>query len=147
MSVPWDATPKAQGLYDPKQERDACGVGAIINLDRVPSRTIVTDANTMLCRMAHRGGNGAVESDGDGCGMLMAMPDELFRSFVPTLPPVGEYGVGNLFFPQSEERIASALTTIERCAEAQNLQVVHVREIPVNNSILGPYAKSTEPKH
>merc|ERR1719506_3325579 len=142
----WDATPEPQGLYNPKHERDACGVGAIIQMERKASRQIVEQANIMLCRMQHRGGIGAVESDGDGCGIMMALPDEYFRSLVPNLPPVGKYGVGNIFMPQSEERVQAGLETLQRCANEHDLKVIHIREMPVNNTRLGPYSKSTEPR-
>jgi glutamate synthase domain-containing protein 1 len=116
-------------------------------MEKKASREIVEQANTMLCRMQHRGGLGAVESDGDGCGIMMALPDEYFRSLVPNLPDEGKYGVANIFMPQSDERVQAALETLQRCANEYDLKVIHIREMPVNNARLGPYAKSTEPRH
>jgi glutamate synthase domain-containing protein 1 len=116
-------------------------------MERKASRQIVEQANTMLCRMQHRGGTGAVDSDGDGCGIMMALPDEYFRSLVPNLPPPGKYGVGNIFMPQSEERVQEGLDTLQRCAKEFELEVIHIREMPTCNTRLGPYAKSTEPRH
>ena len=103
-SKPWSRLPPKQGLYDPALERDSCGVGMVAHLKGAASHEIVRDANTMLVRMAHRGGCGCEPNSGDGAGILTGMPDEFLRGAVQrdigaTLPPAGEYGAGVIFFP------------------------------------------------
>lgn len=71
--------PEKQGLYDPKHESDACGIGFIANIDNKPSHQMIEDAITILCRLEHRGGRGSDPSTGDGAGIMMQIPDELYR--------------------------------------------------------------------
>ena len=71
--------PHRVGLYDPSQEKDACGVGFIVSIDGINSRKVLTDANTMLIRMAHRGACSCDNDSGDGAGILTSMPHALFR--------------------------------------------------------------------
>ena len=69
--------PPKQGLYDPAKELDSCGVGMVAHLKGMPSHEVVRDANTMLVRMAHRGGCGCDPASGDGAGILTGMPDNV----------------------------------------------------------------------
>ena len=90
----WDACADKQGRYDPKGEKDECGVGAICDFYRRTSRQIVLDAQDMLVRMAHRGAE-TRPGDGDGAGLLCSIPDEFLRKRVKFLDGVapGEYRV------------------------------------------------------
>mmetsp|Transcript_108402 Transcript_108402/g.198583 ORF Transcript_108402/g.198583 Transcript_108402/m.198583 type:complete len:2435 (-) Transcript_108402:256-7560(-) len=143
----WDQIPKKQGLYDPRCESDACGVGAVMDLQSKTSRKILTDARDMVVRMTHRGAKQANENDGDGVGILMSIPDDYFREVCSfPLPPAGAYGVGNLFLPCQEERRHDFTELVERMAEKFGLRVLGWRmPLPVNSAVLGPYARSTEP--
>lgn len=143
----WEKIPKKQGLYDPRWESDACGVGAVMDLKSNASRKILTDARDMVVRMTHRGAKQANEGDGDGVGLLMSLPDDYFRSVCGfSLPPPGAYGVGNLFLPCQEDRRLDFTSLVERMAEKFGLRVLGWRmPLPVNTSVLGPYAQSTEP--
>ena len=92
--------PKAVGLYDPRFEHDACGVGMVARLDNRPTHEVITRAITALENLEHRGASGADPCTGDGAGILMQMPDELLRSAVDfELPPLGSYGVLMCFLP------------------------------------------------
>ena len=92
--------PKAVGLYDPRFEHDACGVGMVARLDNVPTHEVITRAITALENLEHRGATGADPCTGDGAGILMQMPDELLRAVVDfELPPPGAYGVLMCFLP------------------------------------------------
>lgn len=87
--------PKPQGLYDPSYEKDACGVGAIANLDGKPSRGVMEQADEMGVHMTHRGGCGCEPNSGDGAGVLLGMPHSFNRAVVApamgvTLPPEGQ---------------------------------------------------------
>jgi len=143
----WDMIPKRQGLYDPSNEKDACGVGAVMDMKQNASRKILTDACDMVVRMTHRGAKQANENDGDGVGILISMPDDFFRSSCPfELPPASEYGVGNFFLPQQTDVREDCIKLIARLARKFGLTVVGSRmPLPVNSKVLGPYAQATEP--
>ena len=95
---------QAQGLYDPRNEHDACGVGFIAQMKGVKSHQIVEDGLFMLENLTHRGAVGADPLMGDGAGVLVQIPDRFFREEMAAqgidLPPPGQYGVGHLFMPQ-----------------------------------------------
>src|SRR5690349_15396586 len=98
--------PKKQGLYDPRNEHDACGVGFACHLKGVKSHQIVRDGLFMLENLPHRGAVGADPLMGDGAGILVQIPDRFFREELATqgvaLPSAGEYAVGYFFMPQDE---------------------------------------------
>ena len=97
--------PQAQGLYDPAQERDACGVAMVAKLDNEPAHDVVIRALEALDNLEHRGAEGADVKTGDGAGILTQMPDAFFRGVVDfELPPLGQYGVGVCFLPRDEQR-------------------------------------------
>ena len=117
--------PDAVGLYDPAQERDACGVGFVANIKGVASHGILEDAYHVNSRMDHRGGCGFEENTGDGAGILTAIPDTFFRKIAGALafelPEAGRYSVGNLFLPTDEPLRISCQQTIEQVVTAEGL--------------------------
>ncbi|ORX71905.1 glutamate synthase [Linderina pennispora] len=125
------AMPQKQGLYDPENERDACGVGFIINIKGHASHKILHDSEDLLCNMSHRGAVGADERDGDGAGIMTAMPHKfLSKAFAQhscQLPVPGQYATGNLFF-HSDAEVASET----------GLSVAAWRQVPRNSKLLGP---------
>ncbi|CAO1624862.1 unnamed protein product [Sympodiomycopsis kandeliae] len=143
--------PAAQGLYDPDQEKDSCGVGFMCQIKGKPAHKIVSDAKALLCNMTHRGAVGADARDGDGAGVMTGIPDAFFRREVQQdlgikLPAQGQYAVGNLFFnPKDENERKKQVATFEKLASQLNLRVLGWRNVPVDNSILGPAALSKEP--
>jgi glutamate synthase domain-containing protein 1 len=129
---------------------DSCGVGMVAQLKGVPSHEVVRDANTMLVRMAHRGGCGCDPASGDGAGILTGMPDSFLRQAVhgelgATLPPLGQYAAGVVFFPKDSAAIAACKAAVEKQLEVQGLGLVGWRPLPVDNSELGPTSKESEP--
>ncbi len=96
--------PKKQGLYDPAYERDACGVGFVVNIKGVRSNAIVHQALTVLVNLNHRGASGAEANTGDGAGILVQTPDTFLRKIAAplgiALPPAGQYGTGLVFLPR-----------------------------------------------
>src|SRR6056300_143286 len=97
--------PPKQGLYDPAQEKDSCGVGFVANIKGKPSHQIMLDAYHLNSRMDHRGGCGFEANTGDGAGILMALPHSFFHKVAKDelnkdLPPAGSYAVGIVFLPQ-----------------------------------------------
>ncbi|RHZ49162.1 hypothetical protein Glove_529g38 [Diversispora epigaea] len=141
--------PSKQGLYDPEYEKDSCGVGFIVHIKGAPSHKILSDARGILCNMTHRGAVGADARDGDGAGVMTGIPHDFFHLETSrlgiNLPPQGQYAVGNIFLKPEPIVMEESKQTFERIAESLNLKVLGWREVPKDNSILGPSAKSREP--
>lgn len=138
------------GLYDASREVDSCGVGMVAHLKGMASHEIVRDANTMLVRMAHRGGCGCDPASGDGAGILTGMPDSFLRQALAkelgvTLPPLGEYAAGVVFFPKDDGSIAACKAAVESQMSKQGLGLIGWRPLPVDNSELGPTSLESEP--
>src|SRR6184192_3611964 len=97
--------PAAQGLYDPRFEHDACGLGFVATLKRTATHDVVKQALKILENLTHRGAAGCDPCTGDGAGILLQIPDALYRACVPfALPPPGEYAVAMCFFAQHPAR-------------------------------------------
>jgi len=99
--------PAPQGLYDPEQEHEACGIGMIANINGEQSHSIVQNAINILCNLEHRGGQSSDTSTGDGAGILTQIPHRFFLKQCEKeniyLPREGEYGVGMVFLPQNHD--------------------------------------------
>ena len=132
--------PKPVGLYDPRNEHDACGVGFIVNMKNAASHQIVKDGLFMLENLTHRGAVGADPLMGDGAGMLTQIPDRLFREEMAArgleLPPAGRYAVGHLFMPQDPAIRAHIEGIIQEVAHSEGQEVLAFRDVPVDNSSL-----------
>ncbi|KAG0268715.1 glutamate synthase [NADH] [Actinomortierella ambigua] len=144
------ALPVAQGLYDPENEKDSCGVGFIASIKGEPSHAILKDAAHLLCNMTHRGAIGADPNDGDGAGVMTGIPHQFLqfeaqRLLGLTLPSQGEYAVGNIFFRPDEPHLGEQKVTFEKIARQYGLKVLGWRTVPVDSSIIGPSARSKEP--
>lgn len=141
--------PKAQGLYRPEYEHDACGMGFIAHLDGIASRDIVDDGLTILERLIHRGGTGAHEDTGDGAGILMAMPDEFLRIECNKegieLPPRGEYGVGMLFLPNDEYKQSELMEKTKSIIHSMGFNLLHIRKVPFSYFDAGSTAREYMP--
>ncbi len=109
---------QAAGLYDPRYEHDACGVGMVARLDNTPTHEVVTRALAALENLEHRGASGADPLTGDGAGILMQMPDELLRAVTDfELPAPGAYGVFMCFLPTDDEARARIEALFDRTVE------------------------------
>src|SRR5918995_2549307 len=96
-------SPPAQGLYDPRHESDACGVGFVVHMKGKRSHDIVRNALQVLINLEHRGACGCEANTGDGAGILMQTPDRFFRKVVPfALPAAGSYAAALVFLPHDE---------------------------------------------
>src|SRR5271166_5227382 len=130
--------PKAVGLYDPRFEHDACGVGMVAKLDNVPTHDVVRMALTALDNLEHRGAEGADPTTGDGAGILMQMPDALLRQTVEfELPPAGGYGVLMCFMPREETAREEVHQLLERTVAEQGQQLLGWRAVPVDAAHCG----------
>jgi len=140
------ALPPRQGLYDPQNEHDACGVGFVADIKGRKSHQIIQQGLNILDRLTHRGAVGADPRAGDGAGVLFQIPDEFFRQVVDfELPEPGLYAVGMLFLPQEDTARAEAEATVARFVEAEEQTILGWRDVPVNNSGLGYSVIPTEP--
>ncbi|KAG7013302.1 hypothetical protein SDJN02_26061 [Cucurbita argyrosperma subsp. argyrosperma] len=140
---------KPLGLYDPKFDKDSCGVGFVAELSGESSRKTITDALEMLVRMAHRGACGCEANTGDGAGLLLALPHEFFKEAARDdgfeLPPPGQYAVGMFFLPTSDCRREESKKVFTKVAESLGHSVLGWRSVPTDNTGLGKSAVITEP--
>ena len=143
--------PAAQGLYDPKNEKDSCGVGFVADMKNRKSHTIVEQGLSILKNLDHRGAVGADPKMGDGCGILVQIPHGFFAAECAAneieLPPAGEYGVGHLFMPRDPEGLALVEGIVAKAIADEGLHLLGWREVPVDSSDLGESVKKTEPLH
>jgi glutamate synthase (NADPH/NADH) large chain len=140
--------PPAQGLYDPANEHDSCGVGFLANLDGRPSHRIVADSIEVLKNLVHRGAVGGDQSTGDGAGILIQIPDAFFRKEARrlglVLPGAGGYGVGMMFMPNSSAR-NWCMALVATTAAGEGLELLGWREVPTDGSVLGAIARKDQP--
>ncbi len=147
------AFPAKQGLYDPRNEHDACGVGFVAHMLGEKSHRIVKDGLYMLENLTHRGAVGADPLMGDGAGMLVQIPDDFLREDMAdrgiVLPEVGHYAVGYLFMPQDDDLRTHIEDIIAEVVEAEGQTLIGYRDVPVDNSSLSkaPDIVATEPHH
>ncbi len=145
--------PGAIGLYDPRNEHDACGVGFIAQMKGVKSHQIVADGLAMLENLTHRGAVGADPLMGDGAGILVQIPDRFFREELAAqgveLPPAGDYGVAHIFMPRDEATIAHIEEVVRDVAQSEGQPILAIRDVPVDNSSLSkaPDIAASEPVH
>ena len=139
FKAPLDLTVHApDGMYDPANEHDACGVGMVTTLNKRPERKIVTDAIEVLVNLDHRGAVGAEENTGDGAGILMSMPDEFMRATVPAeLPEAGHYAAGIAFLDRDIETSGQQEQAIAKIVREEGLEVLAWRVVPTNPDGLG----------
>ena len=143
------AFPPVQGLYDPANEHDACGVAFVATLTGKASHDIVAKALTALRNLDHRGAAGAEINSGDGAGILMQVPDEFLRHAASAagfeLPPPASYAVGTAFLPGDAEHVRATQVRIEEIAAEEGLKVLGWREVPTESEMLGDAARSVMP--
>ncbi|MCK6473891.1 MAG: glutamate synthase large subunit [Planctomycetes bacterium] len=143
--------PPARGLYDGRNEHDACGVGMIVDLKGRKDHQLVRDTLQILANLDHRGACGCEANTGDGAGILIQVPDAFLRRVAKAeamieLPPAGQYGVGLVFLPRDEKEAVECRKTVERIAADDGLKVLGWRKVPTRNEGLGDSAKEVEPR-
>lgn len=136
----FNSLPAAQGMYDPANERDSCGIASVATMQGFPSHEVVEIALEALRHMEHRGAVGSDAGTGDGAGILVQIPDEFFRSVVEfDLPPAERYAVGNVFFPVDEQQRADMRQGIEALCAEEELRVLGWRaRCPSTSTISAP---------
>ena len=133
--------PDSQGLYNPKNEHDSCGVGFVANIKGQQSHTIIQQGLDILRNLTHRGAVGADPLAGDGAGILIQIPDAFIRAecqqLAINLPALGQYGVGMLFFPREEETCKIAMQKVADYIAAEGQTLLGWRDVPTDNTALG----------
>jgi len=120
--------PQASGLYDPRYEHDACGVALVARLDNRPTHEVVDRGLTALENLEHRGAAGADPKTGDGAGILLQMPDRLFRPIVDfELPPAGHYGVAVCFLPTLDAECSPRARSCSAGATSRSISTTSAR--------------------
>ncbi len=147
----WPAPPPAQGLYDPKNEHDSCGVGFVADLKGRRSHTIIEHGLQILENLTHRGAAGADPLAGDGAGILVQIPHEFLKEVCAPLkiklPEPGHYAVGNMFMPRNRAQRIYCESVVARVVEAEGLKLLGWRDVPADNSCLSASVIETEPTH
>jgi glutamate synthase (ferredoxin) len=150
MSQTETGYPPRQGLYDPQNERDACGFGFVVDVKGRASHDIVEKALTVLLNLEHRGATGAEKNTGDGAGLLLQTPHAFLRAeaerlgiSLPRLP--GEYAAGMVFLPPDDAGREACVSTFEQVVRDEGQTVLGWRDVPTDNSTLGPSARASQP--
>ena len=144
--------PRAQGLYNPANEKDSCGVGFVANVKGERSHQIIRDADHLLCRMDHRGARGAEKNSGDGAGILTALPYEFLARVArdelqAELPAPGKFSAGVVFLPTDAAEREKCKTAVEAICKDEGQVLVGWRQVPTDPDAadLGPTAKAAAP--
>src|SRR5450830_1361627 len=146
----WSTVMQAQGLYDPANEHDACGVGFIAHIKGKKNHSIVEQGLLILKNLDHRGAVGADPLMGDGAGILIQVPDQYYREEMAkqgvALPPPGEYGVGMIFLPKEHASRLACEQEMERAIKAEGQVLLGWRDVPVNRDMpMSPAVREKEP--
>ncbi|MGX5680420.1 glutamate synthase large subunit [Schumannella luteola] len=142
----FSSTPEATGLYDPRNERDACGLAMVATLRGTAGHDIIQTALSSLRNLEHRGAVGSDAGTGDGAGIITQIPDGFLREVVDfDLPPVGRYAVGMAFLPTDEAERSAIKEGVAELAASEGLTVLGWRAVPVEPSNLGHLARGAMP--
>jgi glutamate synthase (NADPH) large chain len=138
-----------KGLYTPQLESDACGIGMIADLNSIAQHCIIENGLTILERMEHRGACGCEENTGDGAGILSQIPHKFFQTYASSvnveLPDQGKYAVAFFYLPKEKDLKTKCKETIFSCIQHFNFSILLERSVPVDNSMIGPSARASEP--
>jgi glutamate synthase domain-containing protein 2/glutamate synthase domain-containing protein 1/glutamate synthase domain-containing protein 3 len=141
--------PPKQGLYDPANEHDACGVGFVVNIRGEQSHQIVRSGLEILVNLTHRGACGCDPLTGDGAGILTQIPHEFFRAKAAELgielPAAGDYGVGTVFLPRDDVQRRYCEERFEAITADEGQVFLGWRDVPIDNAVLGQTARDVEP--
>ncbi len=143
-------TPRPQGLYHPRNEHDACGIGFVANIRGERSHGIIRKGLEVLINLTHRGATGCDPDTGDGAGILIQIPHEFYAHEygvlgMPRLPEAGAYGVAMCFLPVDKHSRLQAEGVFERIAQEEGLTVLGWRDTPVNGMAVGREARASQP--
>ena len=136
-----------KGLYSPDNEHDNCGIGFVTHIKGKASHDIIEKGFEVLRNLDHRGAKGADDASGDGAGILMQIPHEFIREVLNIrVSDKEEYGTGLIFLPKAEKDAAECLRLLSDTIKAEGLTLLAYRDVPVNSSVIGDIARTTEPQ-
>src|SRR3989449_418077 len=142
--------PRPRWLLDPRTERDACGVGFVVNVKGERSHDIIEKGLTVLQNLTHRGACGCDPLTGDGAGILVQVPDAFLRRECTAeriaLPAPGTYGVGMVFLPEEAEQAQACVTLLEKVVAEEGQALLGWRRVPVDDQAPGPLARTVLPE-
>ena len=141
--------PQAEGLYDPRYEHDACGVGFVVNIKGRRSHSVVARGLQVLVNLQHRGASGREKNTGDGAGILIQPPDKFLRRVAHALgiglPPAGQYGVGNVFLPRDAAQRDRVRQVVDQVIAEEAQHLLGWRLVPTSDHTLGDSAARVMP--
>ena len=141
--------PPKQGLYDPANEHDACGVGFVVDIKGRKSHRILEQAIQVLRNLDHRGACGCEVNTGDGAGVLLQLPHRFLQNVAErdgfTLPAPGEYGSGLIFLPRNASKRRKLEQRFEQIVQSEGQSILGWRTVPTHNKELGETARASEP--
>jgi len=141
--------PRKQGLYDPQQEKDSCGIGFVANIKGQKSHEIVRQGLQVLENLTHRGAQGCDPHTGDGAGILLQVPHEFLKRATGDigvkLPNAGEYGVGQVFLPPNQAARQQCEQLFDKIIQQEGARLLGWRDVPVKSDAIGVQARKTEP--
>ena len=144
--IGFSSVPAATGLYDPRREKDACGLAMVATLRGTAGHDIIQLALEALRHLEHRGAIGSDAGTGDGAGIITQIPDDFLRAVVEfDLPPIGEYAVGMAFLPIDDDERIVLKAGIEAIAESESLTVLGWRQVPIDADQIGNLAREAMP--
>jgi glutamate synthase (NADPH/NADH) large chain len=138
--------PQKEGMYNPENEHDNCGIGFVTHIKGVPSHAIVERGFEVLQNLDHRGARGADNASGDGAGILMQIPHDFIKEVLKVeVPEKGGYGTGLIFLSKNEKEANACMEILTNTIKEEGLDLIAFRDVPVNTSVLGEISKTTEP--
>ncbi len=138
--------PRVQGLYDPANEHDNCGIGFVAHIKGQKSHNIIERGLQVLENMDHRGATSSDNKTGDGAGILMQIPDQYIRDVLKVnIPASGLFGTGLIFLPKDMNIYAHCLEVLTRFIRQEGLELIEYRDVAVDSSALGDIARDSEP--
>ncbi len=137
--------PKPQGLYDPKNERDNCGIGFVTQIRGVKSHDIIQKGLEVLVNMTHRGAESADNVSGDGAGILIQLPHQYYIAKGINVPEEGKYGAGLVFLPRETKARKTCESILIETIKDEGLTVFEIQDVKVDSRVLGDISRSTEP--
>ena len=138
--------PKAQGLYDPANEHDNCGIGFVAHIKGEKSHEIIERGLEVLLNMNHRGATGSDNKTGDGAGILMQIPDQYIKEVLKVnIPASGKFGTGLIFLPHDKEEATICQEILSKYIQQEGLELIEYRDVAVDSSAPGEIARLTEP--
>jgi glutamate synthase domain-containing protein 2/glutamate synthase domain-containing protein 1/glutamate synthase domain-containing protein 3 len=149
IKMDYNGLPQKQGLYDPKFEHDACGIGFIANIKGKTSHNMINQGIQILKNLAHRGGVGSDPDTGDGAGILIQMPHEFMQKVCKnegiSLPDKGNYGIGMLFLSPDIDTRNASLNSLKQIIEDEGQKLLGIRKVPVYEKCIGQAALDAMP--